>query len=107
MKIGIYDPFVGLGTILIEAAHSGYTQLLGSDKNHAMVEVTHDNVSAYAQTLQAELDLLVEHKDARTLSETAWNMQAYTIVTEGYLGKMFQKSHLTSDRVGKERDFLT
>jgi len=55
-NISIYDPFCGLGTILIEALNSGYSNVYGSDLNEKMVEATSKNISFYLkQTTKAEV----------------------------------------------------
>ncbi|HBA45204.1 TPA: hypothetical protein DEG21_03115 [Patescibacteria group bacterium] len=43
----MYDPFCGLGTILIEALNSEYCNVYGSDLNEKMVEATQKNISFY------------------------------------------------------------
>ena len=48
---GIYDPFCGLGTILIEAANMGYARLLASDLSPEMVRATEMNVREFISSV--------------------------------------------------------
>lgn len=54
-NILLWDPFCGLGTTLIEAFHSGFLKLYGSDLEKNMTEVTKKNMESqpeYEKSLQ-------------------------------------------------------
>jgi tRNA G10 N-methylase Trm11 len=46
----IYDPFCGLGTVLIEALHMGRIHILASDISEAMVSATEKNTHEFIET---------------------------------------------------------
>ena len=48
-RSGIYDPFCGLGTTLIEAANMGITRIYGSDLSSEMVRVSRESLEAFIQ----------------------------------------------------------
>ena len=45
----LYDPFVGLGTIPIEALNMGMLRVMGSDRVQKMVDATHTNIIAFQE----------------------------------------------------------
>ena len=46
-RSGIYDPFCGLGTTLIEAANMGITRIYGSDLSGEMVRASRESLAAF------------------------------------------------------------
>jgi tRNA G10 N-methylase Trm11 len=46
-KQGIYDPFCGLGTFLIEGANMGITPIYGSDISARMVEASKTSIDNF------------------------------------------------------------
>jgi tRNA G10 N-methylase Trm11 len=83
---GIYDPFVGLGTVLIEAAHGGYWALLGSDLAPEMVEASRENLQAYFGTSRTRVETFeVFEQDAKDIGshpELGGWLSDMAIVTE-------------------------
>ena len=78
---GIWDPFCGTGTVLIEAAALGIKQLGGSDLNPAMVHATKQNSE------QKNLGIKTWLQDATKLDARSQKLDARcVVVTEGYLG---------------------
>lgn len=58
----IYDPFCGLGTVLIEALNMGNTQVYGSDMSAKMCSCSEENIGMY--------DVSMDHimgKDAKSI----------------------------------------
>ncbi|MCH2189214.1 hypothetical protein MK079_05310 [Candidatus Gracilibacteria bacterium] len=43
----IYDPFIGLGTVLIESLHMGNKRIYGSDLSDAMVSTSRENIQTF------------------------------------------------------------
>lgn len=104
---GIYDPFVGLGTVLIEAAHGGYWALLGSDLAPEMVEASRENLQAYLGTSRTRVEAFeVFEQDASKIGSNLelgdW-LTDMAIVTEGYLGEIMMAKTITPERVEMER----
>ena len=104
---GIYDPFVGLGTVLIEAAHAGYWALLGSDLAPEMVEASRENLQAYLGTSRTRVETFeVFEQDASAIGSHP-NLRDWltdmAIVTEGYLGEVMMAKTITPERVEMER----
>jgi tRNA G10 N-methylase Trm11 len=125
-KSGIYDPFCGLGTVLIEAANMGYESVLGSDLSKEMVEATSKSLEAFIAEEKVwqerirtaggtpkkdftDFDSEVFSLDAKKIGEKNFgprNICDYAIVSEGYLGEIMQKESITLDRVKEERSKL-
>ncbi|MCK9272768.1 hypothetical protein M0P65_04455 [Candidatus Gracilibacteria bacterium] len=104
-NISIYDPFCGLGTILIEALNSGYSNVYGSDLNEKMVEATSKNISFYLkQTTKAE----VFKQDSSQIEKVDFlkGTRNISIISEGYLGSIMTKGHVTEEKIDLERDTL-
>jgi len=104
---GIYDPFVGLGTVLIEAAHGGYWALLGSDLAPEMVEASRENLQAYLGTSRTRVETFeIFEQDASKIGSHPqlgdW-LTDMAIVTEGYLGEVMMAKTITPERVEMER----
>lgn len=101
----IYDPFCGLGTILIEALNSGYSNVYGSDLNEKMVEATQKNISFYLkETTKAE----VFKQDSAQIEKVdflKWTRNI-SIISEGYLGSIMTKWHVTEEKIEAEIDAL-
>lgn len=62
----IWDPFCGLGTTLIEALHSGYRSLRGSDIEPAMQKITQKNMENQPKG-PADIDIQTFILDAKNM----------------------------------------
>jgi tRNA G10 N-methylase Trm11 len=99
----IWDPFCGLGTTLIEALHAGFTQIIWSDIEPAMVEITNKNISKQPGYLE---------QMAKTFRLDATQINNYKnswpaiIITEGMLGTNFTTTNITPERAIQERKKL-
>jgi tRNA G10 N-methylase Trm11 len=125
---GIYDPFCGLGTVLIEAANMGTMDILGSDFSSRMVHSAEKSLWEFIREEKVWQDRIravwgVPSKDftdfaskvfetdasklgKATLDETLltkFKNSQFHIVSEGYLGEIMQKDSITLDRVKQER----
>ena len=104
----IYDPFVGLGTILIEAAHHGYTHLLWSDIKSDLVDKTRENVRQFVDKNNLSLvSLDCFEQDATKIHELPDRLSNTAIITESYLGRLFTPRDISDAGIEKEKQILT
>jgi tRNA G10 N-methylase Trm11 len=85
----VYDPFCGTGTVLLEAAHMGVTQLYGSDNDPDAVGGSRLNLNwlnEYYQ-LQPPVDAKLWVSDVAAVRADQTGKPITAIVTEPYLGK--------------------
>jgi tRNA G10 N-methylase Trm11 len=75
----VYDPFCGVGGILVEAALLGH-RVIGSDLDSRMVEFSQKNLTA--MNLSGEV---FAHDAKEKLTESEWRKYD-VVVSEGYLG---------------------
>lgn len=122
-KNGVYDPFCGLGTTLIEAVNRGITTVFGSDISREMVtnseesltnfiaeeKIWQERIRTAGGTPQKDFSNLVVKVfllDA-TIIEKAFidekNPKNINIISEGYLGRIMRKEEMTQDIVFSER----
>lgn len=101
----IYDPFCGLGTVLIEALNSWYRNVYGSDLNPKMVEASSKNTYLY---IEKWIDLDIFQNDSAKIEKVNFlrNSNSITIVSEWYLGSIMTKWHVTEDKIKEERNNL-
>jgi tRNA G10 N-methylase Trm11 len=94
----VYDPFVWLWTLLIEAWMMWYTDLFWSDLNERMVETSQSNTSGAH----------IEKLNAKFVNEaTFWEqVSSWIIVTEWYLGEVMTKKNIHKDRILEQRTQL-
>jgi tRNA G10 N-methylase Trm11 len=81
----IYDPFCGLGTVLIEAAHMGYDTVYGSDLSPTMVTAANKSMGEFAQKNEIDIDGLIFEADASKIAATIpekMNIRTTSIVSE-------------------------
>ncbi len=130
-KNSIYDPFCGLGTILIESANMGIPKVIGSDMSSKMVSSTEKSLSEFIaeekvwhERIRAawwvpskdfsefvgEIFQLDSSKISRNSLQSAivesFQSWEFHIVSEWYLGEIMQKDSITMDRVKQERSKL-
>lgn len=84
----VYDPFVGSGTVLIEALRSGF-DIQGSDKYEKYIEQTQENVIWY---LENNPKYATKHQQMSLFQSDAAKIEVEqlkhvgAVVSEGYLG---------------------
>lgn len=106
----VYDPFCGLGTVLIESAFMGNKQVYWSDKEISMVQATQENMAFLKQSFGIELDNIevISHDAMQIgLSPILKSNKIDAIVTEGYLGEIFTHQDGSFDKVTQEKRKLT
>ncbi|MBP8016968.1 hypothetical protein KAZ01_03075, partial [Candidatus Gracilibacteria bacterium] len=110
-KFGIYDPFVGLGTIPIEAINSGYKNIFGSDISTELTLKTKKNLRSFFDKKIDNLNTLIFQMDACNI-DSKLPKDAYdqilksSIVTEGLLGEVMTKGNITIEKIEKQRYIL-
>ncbi|MCH2189287.1 methyltransferase domain-containing protein [Candidatus Gracilibacteria bacterium] len=95
----IYDPFCGLGSLLIEAQNMGKQSIYGSDFNPEMVQLTAKNTGSHNIFLF----------DARDMAENnIFEKQTIdSIVTEGFLGEIMTKKNISHERISIQKKNLS
>ncbi len=98
----IYDPFVWLWTILIEAQLMWFTGIYGSDLNEKMVELAQKNVFNNSPSLQGRgLGGGIEKLNAKFIHEASFweEVKDWIIVTEWYLWEVMTKKNISKERI--------
>jgi tRNA G10 N-methylase Trm11 len=101
--VAIWDPFCGLGTTLIEAFHSGFTDIIWSDIEVKMAEATKKNIE-HQKGIERHIETFV--LDAKKI-DTHVLTRDTVIVTEWMLGRNFTTSTITQQAAFQERKDLT
>ncbi len=98
----VYDPFVWLGTVLIESIHMWNKEVYGSDLNERMVETSRKNISKY------DVDYKIDKLNAKFIeeSEILANHKIDSIISEWYLWEVMTKKNISLDRIEKQRESL-
>ena len=128
---GVYDPFCGLGTILIESANMWILEVIWSDMSAKMVSSTEKSLSEFiaeekvwherirakwgipskdfsnfkAQIFQMDSSKITRNSLQAHIVESLQSWELH-IISEGYLGEIMQKDSITMDRVKQERSKL-
>lgn len=103
----IYDPFCGLGTILIESIIQWNTEVFGSDISSDNIEKTKSNINFARKNFKNSLKTsLTQVLDAKWISSSPFLKKSDAIVTEWYLGKIFQKYSVTEGKIWEEKKHL-
>jgi len=100
----IYDPFCGLGTILIESILMQNNVVYGSDISAENIEKTKENLNYARKNFNnsvktAEAMVL----DATWISSSPYLKKSDFIVTEWYLGQVFLKYSVTEKKIDEEK----
>ena len=93
----IYDPFVGLWTVLIEAELMWFKELYGSDLNPKMVETASQNTK-----------WVIEKLNAKFINEASFfdKIKNWIIVSEWYLWEVMTKKNISKERILEQRKSL-
>jgi tRNA G10 N-methylase Trm11 len=99
----IYDPFCGLGTVLIEAADLGFSSIAGSDVEPKMVESTKTSLEDYAKRKHVTFDFSIKTLDAKKIGTEKTILETAAIVTEGYLGDILTQKTATPEKIDEQK----
>jgi len=93
----IYDPFVGLWTVLIEAELMWFKELYWSDLNPKMVETASQNTK-----------WVIEKLNAKFINEASFfdKIKNWIIVSEWYLWEVMTKKNISKERILEQRKSL-
>lgn len=104
----IYDPFIGLGTILIEWAYMWLTKLFWSDFNPKMVQESKSNMWNLKSKISG-FDVEIIEADARdtNTNEILKNNKIDSIVSEWFLWEVMTQKNINNDRILIQKNNLT
>ena len=102
----IYDPFCGLGTVLVEAANSGFKNILWSDIREDLVEISERNLENFIRFKNSKFDYIFFKMDAVNISKINKKLDWFNIVTEWYLWDIMTKWHVTIEKIESQRQKL-
>lgn len=103
----IFDPFLGLWTILIEASLMWLEYLYWSDLNDRMVEVWEKNLKNFVKENHLDVkEIWIEKLNAKFIDESKFLEKSSLIVTEWYLWEVMTKKNISMDRINKQRQSL-
>jgi len=103
----IYDPFCGLWTILIESAILGNEEVYWSDISPENIDISKKNISFTRREFDTKLKTsMFEVLDARGISSSPFLKKSDAIVTEWYLGQVFQKYSVTEKKIEEQQKDL-
>lgn len=84
----VLDPFVGTGTILLEAAELGVPQVYGSDFSEEQVIASNKNLSWWHDQSKQTFEFALVRREVSHLTPRDFSHQITHIVTEPFLGKL-------------------
>lgn len=98
----IYDPFVWLGTVLIEARLAGSKNVFWSDLSAEMVKVSSKNLEA----LSGDFEYKIIEQNSKYISEIDFIKEVDSIVTEGYLWEVMTQKNISLERIDAQKKKL-
>lgn len=84
----VLDPFVGTGTVLIEATMLGMTTVLGSDIDQDAIYGSTKNLEWWKEQSELEFTFELARKEVAHLGKNDFRSSANIIVTEPFLGRL-------------------
>ncbi|MCT4616734.1 MAG: hypothetical protein N4A38_00820 [Candidatus Gracilibacteria bacterium] len=103
----VYDPFCGLGTVLIEAVLRGDKNTYGSDISINMVEFSIDNLEKAKREYNLDFNFEIARLNAGEIDKSDFINKKINIVTEGYLGEIMTKRGISIEKIEKQRKILS
>ena len=106
----IYDPFVWLGTVLIESILMWNKEVYWSDLNQIMVDNTTNNINWFINRENIQLDnveIIKLNSKFIHESDILLTKNIDSIVTEWYLGEMMTQKNISHDRINKQKESLS
>lgn len=108
-NLNIYDPFVGLATVLIEALNMWISGVFWSDLNEKMIEESKKNISDFiSKNNLKNISKKFEKLNAKFINESSILKENNIdlIVSEWYLWEIMTKKNISLDRINKQKDSL-
>ncbi len=105
----VYDPFVWLGTVLIEALNMWIPKVFWSDLSEKMVDESRKNISDFiSKNWLKNISFKIEKLNAKFIneSEILQKEKIDLIVTEWYLWEIMTKKNISLDRINKQKESL-
>ncbi len=103
----LYDPFVWLWTILIEALNMWFSKVFGSDLNSCMVEAASKNLEDFSENNCIEYDYSIIKLNAKFIDEAPFFCEKVDlIVSEWYLWEVMTKKNISLERIDKQKESL-
>lgn len=100
----VYDPFCGLGTVLIEAFDLGFRDLLGTDISDKMAESTAKALEPLCDPIEALYRTFP--MDAKKIASNPEYVRGAAIVTEGFLGEIQSAKTISAASVAEQKKLL-
>jgi len=104
----IYDPFVWLWTVLIEALLIWAKEVYGSDISDKMVEVSSSNLKNFKKSSNIDTVFQIEKLNSKFIEESGIlrDKKIDSIVTEWYLWEIMTRKNISIDRIDKQKKSL-
>ena len=104
----IYDPFVWLWTVLIEALLIWAKEVYGSDISDKMVEVSSSNLKNFKKSSNIDTVFQIEKLNSKFIEESGIlrDEKIDSIVTEWYLWEIMTRKNISIDRIDKQKKSL-
>ncbi len=106
----IYDPFVWLGTVLIESILMWNKEIYWSDLSQIMVDTTTNNINWFLNRENIQLkNVEIIKLNSKFIHESniLLNKDIDSIITEWYLGEMMTQKNISMDRINKQKESLS
>lgn len=98
----VYDPFVGLWTVLIESVNMWNKKVFWSDLNPEMVRISRENV----KNIDQKIDVDTRLQNSKYIREIDFLKEVDFIVTEWYLWEIMTQKNINTQRINKQIDKL-
>ena len=104
----IYDSFVWLWTVLIEALLIWAKEVYGSDISDKMVEVSSSNLKNFKKSSNIDTVFQIEKLNSKFIEESGIlrDEKIDSIVTEWYLWEIMTRKNICIDRIDKQKKSL-
>ena len=104
----IYDSFVWLWTVLIEALLIWAKEVYGSDISDKMVEVSSSNLKNFKKSSNIDTVFQIEKLNSKFIEESGIlrDKKIDSIVTEWYLWEIMTRKNISIDRIDKQKKSL-
>jgi len=105
----VYDPFVGLGTLLIESLYMWNTAVYGSDLNENMVKATRINLWNIKKENIKEFHFALQNINAKDIehSKLIKSNKIDAVVSEWYLWEIMTRKNISIERIEAQREILS